>query len=105
MKKRVIKVQEQQVKSAVDDLVTDLEKNGKIVPEEKLTQLEINQLREAKTKALFATTNAEKTYAQAQVAELEVKNIILAICNKYKLDVSNGDNVKEDGTIIRVKHE
>lgn len=70
---------------------------------EKLTPTEIMQIRDAKTNAVITSTVAEKAYAQAKVAQLEVQNIILGICNKYRLDVSSGDNITEDGTIIRTK--
>lgn len=72
---------------------------------EKLTPEEMLQIKEAKTESVFATTLAEKAYAQASVAELKAKNLILTIFNKYGLNLENGDNILEDGTIRRATKE
>lgn len=72
---------------------------------EKLTAEEMLQIKEAKTESVFAATLAEKAYAQASVAELKAKNLILTIFNKYGLNLENGDNILEDGTIRRAKKE
>lgn len=72
--------------------------------EEKITIEEQQAVQNAKTHAAIAKLQAEKLVALAQIAELEVKNIILSIYNKYSLKVGI-DNILETGNIVRSNTE
>jgi hypothetical protein len=89
------------VVNVVEKINTNLSE-VKISEVEMVSPEEMAKIRDARAKAVYATTLAEKSYSQAQVAELEAKNLILTVFNKYGLDVTK-DNVQEDGTIIRHK--
>lgn len=67
---------------------------------EKITTEELNAVRDAKNKAVFATNTAEKARALAQVAELEAQNFILSLYNKYSLKIGD-DVIMENGDIVR----
>lgn len=68
--------------------------------EEKITLEEQQAVQNAKTQVTIAKLQAEKFVAVAQNAELEIKNLILSIYNKYSLRVGV-DNILETGKIIR----
>lgn len=68
-----------------------------------LTVEELQNILQAKSRAVQLTIMAEKSVAQARVAELEAQNIILLTYNKYQLNQSIGDSISENGLINRVK--
>jgi hypothetical protein len=68
---------------------------------EKITNEELSNIRTARNKSIYMTAVAEKAYAQAHSAELEVQNLMLNLLNKYSLNRTNGEGITEDGTIIR----
>lgn len=71
-------------------------------PEESLHPEELQNILRAKARVMQLTTMAEKSVAEARVAELEAQNLILRIYNKYQLNQSAGDTISENGLINRV---
>lgn len=69
---------------------------------ERISDIELNRVKELQAKAVYAATLAEKAYSEARVAELEAHNFTLTVYNKYKL-VSGKDSITNDGTIIRLE--
>ena len=69
---------------------------------EVVTKEEIQQIKDAKNKAVLVTAQAERAVALARVAELETNNIILSIYNKYGLKVGV-DNIMENGQIAKAE--
>ena len=67
---------------------------------EHISDVELNRIKALQTKAAYAAMLAEKTYAEAKVAELEAVNFTLTIYNKYKL-ISGKDSITNDGLIMR----
>lgn len=71
---------------------------------ERISDEELRAINEAKSKAVLAVSQAERATAIARIQELEVKNLVLTIFNKYGL-VWGSDNIHESGQIIRNKEE
>lgn len=66
---------------------------------EKITDQEKLLIENLKQKRLLATTNAEKSVAQAEIAELQYRNFVLQLFNKYQLKET--DVIHDDGTIVK----
>lgn len=81
-----------------------LMKNKRIKMEERISEEELRQIADAKSKAVLAVSQAERAAAVAKIQELEVRNLVLSIFNKYGL-VWNSDAIHENGQIIRGKKE
>lgn len=71
---------------------------------ERLSEQEFEELNLAKQNATFAQLNLEKTQAQRDAADLQVRNILLHYYLKYGL-VLQKDSIQIDGTILRSKKE
>ena len=61
---------------------------------------ELNAIKNVKAAAIQATNMAETAYSNARIKELEAKNLILTIYNKYSVRVGI-DEITEDGVIHR----
>jgi hypothetical protein len=72
----------------MDEMVNEL------TPEDK------KLLEDAKTRANLARLTAEKALAQNQLAEVQMQNLLLQFCLKYKLDM-NTDGIDDNGKINR----
>ena len=68
-------------------------------PTESLQPGDKAALDQAKARKALSLANAEKVIAQDQVAELELRNLILQLAMKYNL--SNKDQIAENGDITR----
>jgi len=66
---------------------------------DKITDQEKTLIETLKQKRLLATTNAEKMVAQAEIAELQYRNFVLQLFNKYNLKET--DVIHDDGTIVK----
>lgn len=66
---------------------------------EKITDQEKLLIENLKQKRLLATTNAEKAVAQAEIAELQYRNFVLQLFNKYNL--KDTDVIHDDGSIVK----
>ncbi len=70
---------------------------------ESISTIELEQIKTLRANAVQLTAVAELAYSKARTAELEAQNIILQILNKYKLSISDGENINENGEILRKK--
>jgi len=68
---------------------------------ESVSPEEINQIKTLRNNSVQLTAVAEKAYDKARTAELEAQNYILQVFNKYKLSLADGDNLTEDGNVVR----
>jgi len=67
---------------------------------EKVSQEDLTLVSNARNKLTQANLEAEKAVAIKHIAELELKNVILELFNKYKITYGV-DSVMEDGTIVK----
>ncbi len=79
------------------EVVVVQEVTQSILPEE------INQIKTLRNNAVHLTSLAEAAYAKARLAELEAQNYILQVFNKYKLSLADGDNINENGDVVKGK--
>ncbi len=77
--------------------MTDLTTASKLLDSDK------GILEAARSMKIIAKLNAEKTLAQNEVAELRFELLLTRMAMKYGLN--EGDQLKDDGSIIRNKEE
>ncbi len=87
----------------VDNKEETLVVEDKSVELEVIAPEEVEQIKTLKTNAVQLVSTAEKAYVQARVAELEAQNYILQIFLKYKVSLSEGENINDLGHILRKK--
>lgn len=67
---------------------------------DKISQEDLQLIRDLKSRAVLASTEAEKTIAEARTAEMEARYGILTVYMKYGLKMGE-DTIAEDGTIMK----
>lgn len=71
---------------------------------DRISEEELRLINDLKSKAVLAVSQAERAAAVARIQELEVKNLVLTIYNKYNL-VWGVDAIQENGQIVRKTQE
>jgi hypothetical protein len=77
---------------------------NKTVEDLRISEEDLNKIKQLQSKAAYIALLAEKAYADAKVAELEANNFTLIIYNKYGL-VNGQDSITNDGTIIKLEKQ
>jgi len=90
---------------AEEEEVTEVNKDAEVVEEPlKITKEELESVKQGRLFVTNSTLEAEKAVAVKKIADLELKNTILSIYNKYKL-TAGVDSILEDGTVVQTPGE
>ena len=88
------------IKKTVEEAAKEVPEVPEVPEVTSVTEEELTLVKIGRDRLSRAVLEAEKAVAIKQIADLELKNIILGIYNKYKL-TAGVDSVLEDGTIVK----